>query len=196
MAENLRWYVVHTKPNSEWLAFGTLEMLGYQVLYLRYRKTVRHARKEEIRHVPHYSRYLFVGAYDWQGLYDVNNCPGVSTVLYARVGSPYIVPQKCIDELLQFGHEDELGRPGLVVIEAPAPHEKRRPEYKRGTVLYLTRGPFYGFPAKVLVDEGKLVRVEMQVLGRESEAVVAPDDLAPSSPGRAERPAPHNTASA
>jgi len=55
-----RWYVVHTRAQSETLAANHLARQGFQVYLPKYAKRYRHARQSKIVAAPLFPRYLFV----------------------------------------------------------------------------------------------------------------------------------------
>ncbi len=60
MAEDKAWFVVRTKPRCEEEAEANLRAQGFVVLCPRYRKRVRHARKETMKLAPLFPGYLFI----------------------------------------------------------------------------------------------------------------------------------------
>ena len=54
------WYVVHTHPRGESLAFVNLQRQGLEAFLPQYLKRRRHARRTQWVPAPLFPRYLFV----------------------------------------------------------------------------------------------------------------------------------------
>ena len=83
MSGSLKWYAVHTNVRKESLVALLLAHKGYEVLYLHYSKTLKHARRtwRELR--PLFPRYVLAGVSDAQTVHGIKRVIGVSTVVSA-----------------------------------------------------------------------------------------------------------------
>ncbi len=178
MLVGLTWYVVHTAPRSEWNVHQGLRRLRYYTLHLHYRGMVRHAGRSVAVMKPLFPRYLFVGAEDGQGLYDVNEFPGVATVLYGAEGA-YEVPPELIEELRARG-----GEGGLVegYEQTQQPSEGRCPQRPTGPRVRIADGPLRGLYAAIIIDGGGMCRVKVEMFKGEVEADLSADALKSASP--------------
>lgn len=163
-----RWYVVHSAPRAEWMVHRGLRRLGYDTLYLHYPGTVKHANRVIGVIKPLFPRYLFVGLREGQGLYDVNELSGVSTVLYGADG-PYEVEQAVIEELRARGDDDGQ------VAGYERSRKRRLPELLEGQCVRIVDGPFRGYNAVVVLDSGTMIRLNVEVFRRLIEADVPPE---------------------
>jgi transcriptional antiterminator RfaH len=57
----ITWYAAYTQPNAEAKAVEHLQRQGYLAYLPRYRRYVRHARRQSLVLRPLFPRYLFVG---------------------------------------------------------------------------------------------------------------------------------------
>jgi transcription antitermination factor NusG len=109
----MRWYAVMTAPRAEELANRNLRRLGFWTFYPHQR--VKRKRKRanldqylvEWVNMPYYPRYMFLGLRDGEGLYGVNECDGVSTVVYSG-DRPLEVPHAVMDEIIAMGDSNGL----------------------------------------------------------------------------------------
>ena len=60
LAQGARWYLVHTRPNSERKAEINLEAQGFKTFLPQIDRTIRHARRLTTVRRPLFPRYLFV----------------------------------------------------------------------------------------------------------------------------------------
>ena len=60
LAQGARWYLVHTRPNSERKAELNLQAQGFATFLPQIEKTIRHARRLKTVRRPLFPRYLFV----------------------------------------------------------------------------------------------------------------------------------------
>ena len=92
MTQGARWYLVHTRPNSERKAELNLKAQGLKTFLPQIEKTIRHARRLANVRRPLFARYLFVsldiGRDAWS---PINSTIGVSR-LVAQEGRPAAVP--------------------------------------------------------------------------------------------------------
>jgi len=160
---HLRWYVVHTKPCKESMVNGLLQHQGFETLYPHYWGTVKHARRVKDVIKPYFSRYLFVGKCDWQGMGTINDTLGVSTVLYLG-DEPLQLSDKVMDSIRANCGED--GRTDAPK-ETPDP-----PVFQKGDIVKIIEGPLQGFEATVAVDKRGAVRVMLDMFRGEFPVTV------------------------
>src|SRR5258708_16747291 len=100
LAQGARWYLVHTRPNSERKAELNLEAQGFKTFLPQIERTARHARRLTTVRRPLFPRYLFVrldvGRDRWLS---VNSTFGVSR-LFTQEGRPVAVPFGIVETLL------------------------------------------------------------------------------------------------
>lgn len=168
------WYVVHTKAHQELLAAGLLEQrLAAQVLLPQ----VRQRSRGRTRSAPLFPGYLFVELDLTQvEASAVNNTPGVIR-LVAFGGLPKPVPARVIAAL----------QARLAEIDAQGGLPQH--PYKEGDRVRLTGGPLAGLEAVFIgpMRPTERVRVLLDFMGREQEAMVPVEDLE-SAGGPAKRP--------
>ena len=91
------WIVGYTMINSEHIAQKGLTEQGLECYYPKGTKVIRHARKEEIRVFPIYSRYLFIkSATTPEGLAAVRSTDGIIDIL-TNNWQPMSVPDIVIE---------------------------------------------------------------------------------------------------
>lgn len=163
---SVSWHVAHTQARAEGLAVTSLQQRGYEVLFLRYRAKIRHARRETTELRPYFPRYLFFAASG--GLWSAAKAPGVGEVL-AQAGQVLTVPEPVIDELRARGDNH-----GIVTAPARDGHERRR--FVAGDVVRIHGGPFQGFLAQVELDTGKQIRLWLEQLGRRTVRLTVPPE--------------------
>jgi len=183
------WHAVHTSPRKEWLAHSLLQRQGYEVLYLHYSDTVKHARRTWTVLKPYFPRYLFAGLANGQTVYRINKTPGVSTVVYSG-DEPLAVPGNVIEELRARGNSS-----GLVAF-TPSERGDHQRRYKKGERVRIDAGPLEGFVACVVLDRGPSIRVWVDDVLGGVEATFGREALSPARrrlpsvtglPGRGER---------
>lgn len=158
------WYVVHTKAHQELLAAGLLEQrLAAAVLLPQARQRSR----GQMRSAPLFPGYLFVELdLEQTEASAVNNTPGVIR-LVAFGGLPKPVPAKAMAALqARLAEIDSQG--GL----------PQHP-FKEGDRVRLTGGPLAGLEAVFVgpMRPAERVRVLLEFLGQEQEALVPVEDL-------------------
>jgi transcription antitermination factor NusG len=103
---DVRWYAVHTRPNVERKAYEELQRLGYRTFYphrivRRYRRRPKSGTEQRINVTrPQFSRYIFIGLVDHQGLYQANEATHVATVVYGPEG-PLRIPGQVMAHLME-----------------------------------------------------------------------------------------------
>ncbi len=168
------WYVVHTKARQEVLAAGLLEQRLAAVVLL---PQVRQRTRGQMRTAPLFPGYLFVQLdLEQTEASAVNNTPGVIR-LVAFGGVPKPVPARVIAALqARLAEIDSQG--GL----------PQHP-FREGDRVRLTGGPLAGLEAVFVgpMRPAERVRVLLEFLGQEQEALVPVDDLEPAG-GPVKRP--------
>jgi transcription elongation factor/antiterminator RfaH len=167
LAEEERWYAVHTLPLSEARAERHLNFQGFRTFMPKRRKSVRHARKLRAVEAPFFPRYLFIvldlGHHQWR---NVNATYGVSRlVMYGS--KPQAVPPGVVEALIastDAGGVLQFGR-----------------HLKLGSSVRLLVGPF----AEQLgildhLDDSGRVRVLLDILGRQVRISTGSDNVLPN----------------
>lgn len=90
------YFVAVTGINQERLAQGRLEEKGFEVYFPVGKKVVRHARREETRIFPVFSRYIFVRSTELWGA--ILAADGVIDILLNN-WQPMEVPAEIIEEI-------------------------------------------------------------------------------------------------
>jgi transcriptional antiterminator RfaH len=148
------WFVVRTQSRAEEKAMQHLTNQGFAAYLPRYRRRVRHARRNEIVLRPLFPGYLFVhldpDRCRWRS---INGTVGVREIL-ANGDSPLAVPDRVIDEIK--AREDETGAVKLVA-----------PSFARGQVVRLLEGPLADLNGlfEEMRDENRVVLL-VSLLGR------------------------------
>lgn len=172
-AFNGRWYVVHTGPGQEGIAERDLWRQRFVTFYPQIRvRTTRKLPNRDLRRIewvkrPLFSRYIFVGLEEGQGLYLVNEAAGVSTVVYFD-GVPLVVPPPVMAELLT--RADEAGLAGT------EDRVSRRPQFAAGQMARMADcSPLAGLIAEISLDNGNEVMLWVELLGGRRQITVAPE---------------------
>jgi transcriptional antiterminator RfaH len=168
------WYVVHTKARQELLSAGLLEQrLAVTVLLPQ----VRQRSRGQMRAAPLFPGYLFVELdLDQTEASAINNTPGVIR-LVAFGGAPKPVPARVIEAL----------QARLAEIDAQGGLPQH--PFKEGDRVRLKDGPLAGLEAVFVgpMRPAERVRVLLEFLGQEQEALVPVEDLETAG-GPARRP--------
>jgi transcriptional antiterminator RfaH len=148
------WFVVRTQSRAEEKAMQHLTNQGFMAYLPRYRRRVRHARRNEIVLRPLFPGYLFVNLDPercrWRS---INGTVGVREIL-TNGDTPLAVPDRIVDEIK--AREDETGAVKLVV-----------PTFARGQVVRLLEGPMADVNGlfEEMRDENRVVLL-VSLLGR------------------------------
>ena len=148
------WFVVRTQSRAEEKAMQHLTNQGFTTYLPRYRRRVRHARRNEIVLRPLFPGYLFVNLDPercrWRS---INGTVGVREIL-TNGDTPLAVPDRIIDEIR--AREDETGAVKLVA-----------PTFARGQVVRLLEGPMADVNGlfEEMRDENRVVLL-VSLLGR------------------------------
>lgn len=107
LAKDERWFVVHSKPNSERKADYHLRAQGFRTCFPQILKTIRHARRLRTVRAPLFPRYLFVGLDLGQDRFlAVRSTVGVSRIFSHRDGRPVPVPTGIVETLIKHADGD------------------------------------------------------------------------------------------
>jgi transcriptional antiterminator RfaH len=167
LAQGARWYVVHTRPNSERKAELNLEAQGFKTFLPQIERTIRHARRLTTVRRPLFPRYLFVrldiGRDRWLS---VNGTIGVSR-LFTLGGRPVAVPFGIVETLR--AHSDA----GLTRLDHSLAEGQR---------VRILSGPLAEFTATVLrLDARGRVDVLLEIMGAAIPVSVDGRALAPAA---------------
>jgi transcriptional antiterminator RfaH len=152
-----QWFVVHTQPLKESVAYQNLMEQDFEVYLPRFKKTRRHARKVDEVLAPLFPRYLFVGmdleAHGWRS---VQGTRGVSYLLTMN-GRPALIPWRLIQDLKNQETSD-----GLVPINSMA-------LFMKGDKVRVLDGAFKDYVATFeQMDDKQRVQLLLTFLGRET----------------------------
>ena len=164
-AESTSWYLVVTKPQSEFKAQENLLRQGYQT-YLPIIKTPRQRNGKKIEHTEaFFSRYLFISldkkADNWAPI-----CSTIGVNGMVRFGGkPAQVPNTLIDNLMN--NEDEFGCQSI-----------EKAEFKQGEKINIIGGPFKGYKAVFKkMNSSERVLVLLDILGKNTQVTLSVDKL-------------------
>jgi transcriptional antiterminator RfaH len=150
----MAWFVVRTKPRAEEKAVWHLANQGFAAYLPRYRRRVRHARRNAIVLRPLFPGYLFVGLDPMRCRWrSINGTIGVHEILTTG-DMPLAVPEAIIVEIRS--REDETGAVKL----AP-------PSFTRGQAVRLLEGPLADVSGlfEEMRDENRIILL-VSLLGR------------------------------
>lgn len=148
------WFVVRTQSRAEQKAEQHLTNQGFAAYLPRYRRRVRHARRNEIVLRPLFPGYLFVHLDPvhcrWRS---INGTVGVREIL-TNGDAPLAVCDRIIDEIR--AREDDSGVVKLVA-----------PSFARGQVVRMLEGPLVDVSGlfEEMRDENRVVLL-VSLLGR------------------------------
>jgi len=157
-----QWYVVHTLPRGEEIAFQNLIAQGYETFLPRYNKVRKHARKMDVVLSSLFPRYLFVMldvAVDrWLS---VDSTRGVAYILRS-MGCPIAVPEGIIEALKTRADEKEAVPLSSLEI------------FKKGAILEILEGAFVGQTAiyEKMADHER-VELLLTLMGRNVKLAVS-----------------------
>lgn len=164
------WYVVHTHPNSEYLASEHLRRQGYTTYIPVYEKKRSHARRVDWVKAPLFPRYLFVKNTDQGSAWSpIESTVGVSKLIKFG-GTPAEISRKVIDSLKNRENEN-----GIISLFSPF-------RFKAGDNVTVDDGLFDKKLAKILQFKGyERVVVLMEVMGRQVKVATEINSLIPST---------------
>lgn len=177
-----RWYVVQSKPNEEIRAHVGLAAQGFETFYPRHRVEISHARKRSIELRPLYPTYLFVrfDVEDRGRWVPIVSTRGVFTIIGLQHAdlTPLPVPEGVVEWLRGWVRQvDEVFERG--------PEKPRK--LPRGTAVQIEHGAYsayqrqYGVDALVDWDNGKRVKVLLDILGKKRPIHLPRDSVTPKS---------------
>lgn len=169
-----QWYVVHTRPQKEVLVSGLLEQKLHLPVFL---PQVLQKKRGRMQQAPFFPGYLFVQAdFEHTEASAINATPGVIR-LVAFGERPQPLSASVVEALR--AEIDALNAQGGL---------PQHP-FKQGDRVRLTGGPLAGLEAVFLgpMRPAERVRVLLEFLGQEQEALVPLEDLEPAG-GQAKRP--------
>lgn len=151
-----QWFVVHTQPCKESIAYQHLAEQGFETYFPKFKKIRRHARKVEEVLAPLFPRYLFVGldmeVDQWRS---VNGTRGVSYLLM-NDNRPAAVPSEIVRRL-----KDQENGDGLVPLKSMA-------LFAKGDRVRILDGAFKDYVAVFeKMDDKKRVQLLLNCLGRD-----------------------------
>ena len=164
-AESRSWYLVVTKPQSEFRAQENLVRQGYQT-YLPIIKMPRQRNGKKVeRTEAFFPRYLFISldrkTDNWA---PIHSTIGVASMVRFG-GIPALVPSTLIENLI--ANEDELGLQSL---------EKK--EFKQGDKVKIISGPFEGYKAVYKkMKSSDRVLVLLDIVGKNTQVTLSMDEL-------------------
>lgn len=161
------WYVVETRPRSEPQAVMHLERQGFRALWLRFRKTRRHARRIDQVLAPLFPNYLFVqfdrSCDNWTA---INGTIGVRRLVGASAQGPQAMPSEAIACLLTRCDNGVM--------------HSLMPAIEPGQRVRLVSGPFADRLASVeRLDGHGRVRVLLDMLGGRTSVATRVELLGP-----------------
>ncbi len=168
LREGERWYAVYTLPHREAGAQLQLENQGFRTFLPQYSKTVRHARKVQIKPAPLFPRYLLVVLElerdRWRS---VNGSFGVSS-LVMQGERPAPVLHGVVET--------------LIASRATGDRIRFVPDLKPGQRVRLVAGPF-AEQLGVLerLDDVGRVRVLLEIMGGQIPIQLSRDNVFPAT---------------
>jgi len=167
LAQGARWYLVHTRPNSERKAELNLQAQGLKTFLPQLEKTVRHARRLTTVKRPLFGRYLFVSLDIARDRWiSINGTVGVSR-LVAQDSRPVAVPAGIVETLL--AHSDD----GLTRLDHALAQGQR---------VRILSGPLADFTATIMrLDARQRVDVLLEIMGGAVSVSVERRALAPAA---------------
>jgi transcriptional antiterminator RfaH len=163
----LRWYLIHTKPSSEAIAFTNLTRQDYHVYLPRVVQTVRRAGRCHERVVALFPRYVFLRLSEGeQALAPAASTVGVAAIV--RFGSRYtVVPDRVIEDLQV--RADPVT--GLHRLSCGL-------KLTRGALVRISSGPFDGLEGVFEREAGTdRVVVLLKLLGQNAPVCIAADSI-------------------
>jgi len=159
------WYLVVTKPQSEFKAQENLLRQGYETYLPLVQTTRRRNGKKVNRTEAFFSRYLFISldkeTDNWS---PIRSTIGVAGMVRFG-GVPAVVPETMIDNLKQ--NENEFGLQSI---------EKK--ELKKGDKVEIIDGPFEGYNAIYQkVKSTERVSVLLDIVGKNTQVTLSVHEL-------------------
>ncbi|HWI29109.1 MAG TPA: transcriptional activator RfaH [Stellaceae bacterium] len=157
----IAWYVAYTQPNGEARAVEHLVRQGYATYLPRYRRIIRHARRQAPMLRPLFPRYLFVGidreAQPWRPIRSTCGVVGLVTA----GDEPVPIGSEIVEGLRR---QEKDG-----AFDLPSPVQRLR----AGDPVRLTEGPFADLVGRLLgMADHERVFVLLELLGRSVRTAV------------------------
>lgn len=172
----MTWFVAMTLARAEAIAEHYLREAGYGVLYLHWvHKGLRSGRQTYDAIKPYFPRYVFVEVGPRQGLYAAAKAQGVHSIV-GFAGEAVEVPERVMAEL-----QRRCDRTGRLPDDDPVVAHLHR----KGSTVRITGGAFEGFLAQVRLDNGREIRLWIELFGRKTEAKIPSKDVDAVSPALA-----------
>ncbi|QCO05456.1 transcription termination/antitermination protein NusG [Azospirillum argentinense] len=179
--EGRRWHVVVVKPlvQDRALAIASLRARGYQVIAPLCREVITD-RRDQRREVerPMFGHYVFAGSMHGQEARKLALVPSVKFVVLDSRRRALILPARAVAAVVT-RMQDGAGivdlrpqEPTQAEAAAPACTVIAAPRFQPGQTVRVTDGPFAGWDALFVADEGERVRVLLSLFGRQNEASV------------------------
>ena len=150
------WIALYTKANQEKTALANVIRQGYDAYCPMIERMRRHARRADKVRRPLFPSYVFVrleeGRRQWRPLLSTL---GVRTVVRFREKLGFL-PEGFVEQLRSFEKADQL-------------QQLAAPQFKPGTKVQITEGPFENMLATVLsLSEQDRVWLLIDIMGREA----------------------------
>lgn len=151
------WYVVHTKPRQEPLAYENLGRQGYRA-YLPQLKVLKVLRRRQaIRYEPLFPRYVFFKpAHAEHSIGPVRSTQGVAAIV--RFGASAAMLSDSVIEAIR-AHERRQHDADVLELSAVQP----------GSAVVVIRGPLAGLEGLVTKVGRERVTVLMRLLGEDTK---------------------------
>jgi transcription elongation factor/antiterminator RfaH len=168
LAENERWFLVHTQPKSEWRAKLHLGAQGFRTYLPEIQKTIRHARKLSTVRAPLFPRYLFITLdLERDRWLSVRSTVGVSRLFTTKDGRPVPVPVGIVESLIEHSDGTVTRLDGGLV---------------KGQQVRILCGPFADFIGTLeRLNEAGRVQVLLQLMGSAVPVSLHRSALAPAA---------------
>lgn len=151
------WYVVHTKPQREAVAYGNIVAQDFTAFLHLGKEAGKPAR-------PLFPRYLFVEIARNQNWWPIMSTRGVDKILCTASGFPVPVPLEVMTEL-----RARLD-PATDTVHLPA--RGRRRKFEKGKKVQIIEGPFQSLDALFVALRGDRAEILLDIAGRAAKVTV------------------------
>ena len=151
------WYVVHTKPQREAVAYGNIVAQDFTAFLPLGKEAGKPAR-------PLFPRYLFVEIARGQNWWPIMSTRGVSTILCTASGFPVPVPLDVMAEL-RMRLDPETDTLHLAA-------RGRRRNFEKGKKVRIIEGPFQSLDALFVALRGERAEILLDIAGRAAKVTV------------------------
>jgi transcriptional antiterminator RfaH len=168
LADNERWFLVHTLPKGERKAEWHLGAQGFRTYLPQIQKTIRHARQLRTVEAPLFPRYLFIvldlGRDRWLS---VRSTVGVSRLFTHQDGRPIPVPIGIVEALIRQSDGNLTRLDGGLI---------------KGQRVRILSGPFADFAGTLeRLDDAGRVQVLLEMMGTAVPVTLHRSALAPAA---------------